>query len=383
MSQGWESTLQRWTKAGLIDAITAERIRQFEASQEKPGQLQWPVLLAVALGALMLGAGVLLFVSAHWDNLSPSGRFSLVLLLVAIFHVSGAILSTRFSALSTALHAVGTIALGAGIFLAAQIFNLQEHWPGGVLLWSVGAALAWFLLKEWPQAAAVALLLPAWLGSEWIDATQRFRGIEPVLARGIFLLAITYLTAFYGERRGAERRALAWIGALALIPSAVVTVTPGGWMFMKSDLPAGLLAVGTILGLLLPLVLAWWLRGRAAWLNGIAAMWVLLAMTLTTYTPQQESLIHYAWREVGPYIWCGLAALGLIAWGLLEARRERINLGVAGFGLTVIVFYFSEVMDKLGRSASLIGFGILFLVLGWLLEKTRRQLVAKVRAAAA
>jgi uncharacterized membrane protein len=56
---------------------------------------------------------------------------------------------------------------------------------------------------------------------------------------------------------------------------------------------------------------------------------------------------------------------------------------VAGFGLTVIVFYFSEVMDKLGRSASLIGFGILFLVLAWLLEKTRRQLVAKVRAAAA
>jgi len=32
-----------------------------------------------------------------------------------------------------------------------------------------------------------------------------------------------------------------------------------------------------------------------------------------------------------------------------------INLGVAGFALTVIIFYFSDVMDKLGRSASLIG----------------------------
>jgi hypothetical protein len=35
-------------------------------------------------------------------------------------------------------------------------------------------------------------------------------------------------------------------------------------------------------------------------------------------------------------------------------------------------------MDKLGRSASLIGLGLLFLLGGWLLEKTRRRLVARL-----
>jgi uncharacterized membrane protein len=73
----------------------------------------------------------------------------------------------------------------------------------------------------------------------------------------------------------------------------------------------------------------------------------------------------------------------MIAWGMYEARRERINLGILGFGLTVICFYFSNVMDKLGRSASLMGLGLLFLVLGWVLERTRRRLVAKVKAATA
>ena len=68
----------------------------------------------------------------------------------------------------------------------------------------------------------------------------------------------------------------------------------------------------------------------------------------------------------------------MVGWGLLEQRRERINLGVAGFALTVIIFYFSDVMDKLGRSASLIGLGALFLFGGWVLERTRRQLVARV-----
>jgi uncharacterized membrane protein len=71
-----------------------------------------------------------------------------------------------------------------------------------------------------------------------------------------------------------------------------------------------------------------------------------------------------------------LGSIGLIAWGLKEGRKERINLGVAGFGLTVFVFYFSTVMDKLGRAASLVGLGLLFLLGGWLLEKTRRRLVA-------
>ena len=53
-------------------------------------------------------------------------------------------------------------------------------------------------------------------------------------------------------------------------------------------------------------------------------------------------------------------------------------MGIVGFGLTILVFYFSRVMDKLNRSASLIGLGLLFLLLGWFLEKFRRRLVARV-----
>src|SRR6266566_8131864 len=129
MSESWQSALDRWSSAGLVDSTTAARIREFEGSQEEPKHLRWPILIAISFGALMLAAGVLLFVSAHWDDLSPAQRFSLVLAMVAIFHVAGAIFSDRFSALSTALHAVGTASLGAGVFLSGQIFNLQEHWP--------------------------------------------------------------------------------------------------------------------------------------------------------------------------------------------------------------------------------------------------------------
>ena len=379
MPARWERYLERWISGGLIDPATAERIRAYEAEQETALGLRWPVLIAIALGGLLLGAGVLLFVAAHWDTLSPAERFGLVLVLVALFHIAAALAAERFPALSTTLHAVGTICLGAGIFLAGQIFNLQEHWPGGMMLWALGAWVAWALLRDWPQAALVALLMPMWLSSEWVQATRGWVGGEKILAEGLLLLAISYLTALLPEKETPVRKALAWIGGMALIPSAVFVIVSGAFVSgQQLSLPGSYRVLGWMVALLLPFVLAWRLRGDASWMNLIAALWVVaLGETNLRHEPS-GSMLQYVWRELGVYGMCALGSIGSIAWGLKEARKERINLGVAGFALTVLAFYFSTVMDKLGRSASLIGLGLLFLLGGWLLEKMRRRLVARL-----
>ena len=122
-----ESQLKRWTDAGLIDAPTAARILAFESSHERRASLRWPVLLAVVFGGILLTAGITLFVAAHWAELSPAFRFSLVVLMVGVFHLGGTLLADRFPPLSTTMHALGTVTLGAGIYLAAQIFNLHEN----------------------------------------------------------------------------------------------------------------------------------------------------------------------------------------------------------------------------------------------------------------
>jgi len=377
----WERYLDRWTSGGLIDPSTAERIRAYESEQEKSQGLRWPVLIAIAFGGLLLGAGVLLFVAAHWDTLAPAYRFALVLLLVAVFHVAGALVWERFSVLSTTFHAVGTVCLGAGIFLAGQIFNLQEHWPGGLMLWSLGAWFAWMLLRDWPQAALVATLTPAWLGSEWLEATRSMSGSERILTEGLLLLSITYLSARLPGRETSARKALTWIGVLMLIPFTFAVVeSPHFGYGRQNTLPESYRSLGWIVALLLPLALAWWLRRSATWINFIAALWVVALGTTGGLFETGESLLLHAWRESGPYVMCALGSVGLIMWGLWEARKERINLGVAGFALTILFFYFSSVMDKLGRSASLIGLGVLFLLGGWLLEKTRRRLLERLES---
>lgn len=376
MAARWERYLERWSSSGLIDHFTAERIRAYQTEQEKALGLRWPVRLVIGLGGLLLGAGVLLFVAAHWDTLSPAERFGLVLVLVALFHVAGGLAAERFSVLSSSLHAVGTICLGAGIFLAGQIFHLQEHWPGGVMLWAIGAWVAWALLRDWPQATLVALLTPLWLSGEWTEATRGWIGGEKILSEGLLLLAITYLTALLPEKNTSIRKAVMWIGGLALIPSTVFVIGSGRFPSgQQLSLPGSYSVLGWAAALTLPLVLAWWLRRTAAWINLVAALWVVV---LGATSLQESKAGENAWREWGPYGMCSLGSIGLIAWGLREARKERINLGVVGFALTVLTFYFSTVMDKLGRAASLTGLGLLFLLGGWLFEKARRRLVAQL-----
>ena len=374
MAANWDRCLERWIKAGLIDSSTSESIRRYEKEQEKARGLGWPVILAIAFGGLLLAAGILLFVAAHWDRLSPTVRFTMVLVVLAVLHVAGAITASRFAVLSTTLHAVGTICLGAGIFLAAQIFNLQEHWPSGVMLWAFGALVGCALFGDWPHAVLAAVLTPFWLAGEWSEATHAYSGAQTVLAAGLSLTAISYLTALRAEKRTPERIALAWVGGIILIPTVAAIMTSGRSFYWQKPLPFFYFLVGWISAVVLPLVFAWLMRRRSAWLNVLAAVWVAALASLSLQLVDQTS----PFETTSLYGMSALGSVGLSAWGLREERRERVNLGVIGFALTVMFFYFSTFMDKLGRSMSLIGLGVLFLLGGWLLEKTRRRLVAGI-----
>jgi len=378
MSEGWSSALKRWLDAGVVDAATAERIRAFEASHggvQRQGRM---TLIAFSLGALLLAAGILLFVAAHWDKMSPGGRFSLVLALIAVLHAGGAFASRPSPGLSATLHAVGTAAFGAGIYLAGQIFHMAEHWPAALMLWSIGAAVGVILLRQWPQVLWLAVLAPAWLWGEWTAVQPPhavWRGLTPV-AVGIFLLACAYLMAKTAESVERWRRALAWLGAIALIPSAIALAMSNDvdWTMFGEQYPEVTGAprvVAWAVAIALPLALAWYMRGReAVWLLPALA-WALLLMTVS---PRSDS------GELAMYGLLALGAVGIVFWGLRDQQRLAINVGVLGFAFAVLGFYFSSLYDKLGRALGLIGIGVLFIGGGWLLERARRRLIARMQA---
>ena len=366
--------LETWTQAHVIDAGIAERIRQYEAEARRSSDFL--VRLALLLGGIMITGGVLLFVAAHWDRLSPSQRFSLVLLLVAVFHIAGAVLTARMRTMAITMHALGTVALGAGVFLAGQIFNLEEHWPGAFMLWSIGAIAAWAILRHSVQALFAAILIPIWLGGEWAVRTEHVVGGEKVLAGFAAALALTYFTAKHrGERHGVWR-GLHVLGGVAILPACIIlaVIAHDSYYLYREHIGPGLLWFGWALALGIPLLVAVSVRGRGTILNLLGAGWMFVLATFNTNSKDQE---------LGMYAWCAVGAIGLIGWGVQEVQKDYINVGVIGFAITVITFYFSNVMDKLGRSFALILFGIVFLVGGYLLERVRRRLVARLAGGAA
>ena len=375
-----EKQLQRWTEAGLIDSATADRILRFEEESGKKG-LRWPAILAVAFGTLMLCAGVLLYVASHWDALSPSQRFILVLTLVAVFHVAASLLGSKVPTLGFALHVAGTAALGAGIFLSAQIFNLEEHWPGGILLWAVGAVLAWVILRQWPQALLAAVLIPFWLGGEWDLATETYRGAWNIAAQGFLLLAIFYMTAPQKESSRHLRMGLLWVGCLSLLPFIGDVMWSGesdagyAYWFHRSSLPVPMAFLGYAAAYLPVLAFAAIARKKESVWMFVSAAWVAVLGLLSHYRD--------ASRNPWIYLWVGLGACALCLWGVRDNRKLFINYGIVLFALNVITFYFSEVLDKLGRSMGLILLGVIFLAGGWVLHRIRADLIARAAAGGA
>lgn len=379
-----DEAIGRWIEAGLIDAGTAERLRSHERSRA-PEHTGRAARLAFGFGGLLLAAGVLLFVAANWDLLSPWSRFGILMGAVAALHLGGAV-GGRFSpALATSLHAAGTAALGAGIFLSGQVFHLQEHWPQGLLLWALGAGFAALLLRDWPQVLWVAVLGPAWLAAEWASLFPWYRLVTPGVAETVLSFGLVVLSAAYvsATGRGLDadwRRALARLGSVGLIVAAFALASSGDAVRRgfaggpePEDVPGMLLAIGWAVALGLPLGMAWLLRRREAWPVAAAAVLAGIVVALDASAMGQRLLIYLVYA---------VGSVGLVAWGFRDRERGRVNLGVVGFTLTVFAFYFSSLFDMLGRAAGLIGMGVLFMAGGWVAERVRRRLLVRLEGGA-
>ena len=377
-SKSLSDQLRRWLQAELIDADVAEAIQRWEDSQLNQSKhssvrhLTVPIRLSILLGSLLLAAGLLLFVSAHWDQMPPFWRVSLLLFIVIALHAGGAWFAERFQLMALGLHAVGTVAFGAGVFLCAQIFHLDVLWSfrWGLLLWSFGAAAGWKLLRQWPQLALLSLLLPGWIAALIMFEVDRFSSSEAdwavvPIAAGALLTSLTYFTAPDRTPLTPARSVLMWMGGLALVPAAVT------WAVVATGLDLPALGQPFWLSLLVwvvtlggPVILGWRLRPHRFWPLALAAIWMVLDLVIQV---QGFSVLSFAWWGVG--------SVGLMVWGSTEARAERVNIGTVLLATTLIGFYFTEVIGRFDRSLSLLGLGLFFLVGGWVLNRLRQALL--------
>lgn len=395
-----EKLLNRWTSAEVLAPAAAARILAWEAEQKNgsslPGEegspttaaagLAWQGVVALILGGILLATGVILFVSAHWDDIGPGARFALVIAMVAVFHLGGALVGDKYRAMSTTLHAVGTIATGAAIALVGQIFNIEEHWPAAILMWAIAALAGWALLHDQAQQVLTLLLFPAWIMCELAYYAGQHIGREIYLGRFLLVWAVFYLTMILGSRRRVVHGLLFAAAAIAAVVGTVLmTLGWSSWNAAQTFIPFGTRFWAWAAIAAVPLAIAAF-RGHWGLIPPASAIVfaILLPWCQRVWIDQYVngpgttgSFTRYG-PNLAAYALVAAFAVFIIFWGMRRGSRALVNLGIFYFALAVAWFYFSNIFDKIGRSVGLIGLGVLFLAGGWGLELTRRGLLARM-----
>jgi hypothetical protein len=216
------------------------------------------------------------------------------------------------------------------------------------------------------------------------------RATELPIAVGLISLSLAYLSMRTGESADSTRKALAWIGGLMFLPCVIIGIYVGidytytSGYYKDVPVSAAAQAIAWLIAIAAPIALAWFFRRTEAWTNAVAALWAYLVIEAARHTRTRTggytSNSDFG-MQIILYLLCAAGAIGLIAWGLRDQRKERLNLGVAGFALTVLFFYIDGFMGKMDKSASLLILGIICLAGGYALERTRRRLVARMESA--
>ena len=153
-----------------------------------------PVALAV-IGALTLGAGIILFFAANWDVIPKIVKLMVLFggmwgaYAIAGRGLSGAARGSRV--IGEAMLLLGVILFGANIQLIAQIYHIDAHYPNGVLMWALGAlAIVWLVPSQTVAVAGIALTT-LWTGMEIGDFSRQFHW-PFLIVWGLFLPPVLY-----------------------------------------------------------------------------------------------------------------------------------------------------------------------------------------------
>jgi uncharacterized membrane protein len=175
------SEIDRWTSSGIVTDKQAADIRSLY--RDPTVETSTGLLVFSGIGAVVVGLGVILLFAHNWHAIPKFGKLALIFGVLLAAHAGGLHFRAKIGwrrQLGEALCILGTMAFGAGIWLVAQIYNIDEHFPDGFLLWGLGAlGMAW-ALRSVPQALMATVLLTIWDGSERFTFDTP-RSMAPVL----------------------------------------------------------------------------------------------------------------------------------------------------------------------------------------------------------
>ncbi len=223
-SRWLQSELTDWSSQGLISQEQSEGIKAYyrvEQSQGKASHTSWTMGILVALGALLIGGGIIMLFAHNWEALGKSARTFLSFLPLVI--AQALCLYTyrkRFSSVAWREASAGLtfMAIAASISLIGQTYHIYGDLERFVITWfALGLPLAYLMRSNLVLILLTALVV--WLCT--------FQG-DPYWL--LFIAFVPLWIDFYHNQRNGTFYWSTWLAtfgiALSIMLSAVYRDSP-------------------------------------------------------------------------------------------------------------------------------------------------------------
>ena len=225
--QEWiKNEILTWQSEGIINNVLAETlIGRYKPEAPK---VSLGAIIVGAIGALMIGLGIIALFAANWDSLNRSARAAVAvtpLIVCALIGIIASFKNVKAMAFWEPLGILWCVSTVAAVCLVAQTYQVGGSVPGLVLLVALlTLPIAWLtksvaIMMFWPLFAII-----------WAAASEDFEGKSWSLLVKSFALMVLSLPAFIAFLRRKPYRAalvagLIVTGLLYSLGAAIMTLT--------------------------------------------------------------------------------------------------------------------------------------------------------------
>ncbi len=405
------AALELWQQKKLLTREKAEELRK--ALPEDNDVSHKAIAIFSAVGAILVGLGIILFVASNWREMTPMIKVTILLAGMIATALPGYVLAfeqNTYPKTGLALLFINVFIYGASIFLVGQIYHLPLDWATGMWCWFLGVAVFAYALQSrlhlW-LAVPILLLALSWMSSELRTGGGEFEALfddsgllvlYPILGVGVLSLGILHRKLDWVKF--GERTLMHW-GLFLLTLIMVVSTTERsvffGFFQFRSDLFALSILGVSLLTLIAALV--WGSFDTPQGRYGLLALALYIAFTfILARIPLWMGYPAFTNLVYGAPAWVSADGIGslealfvlhivlvfvfllVVIWeGTLLKSPQFVNIGMLGLAFAIFIQYFSWAFEQLDRSVAFILGGVLILGLSAILERQRRRILASLK----
>lgn len=388
--------VDEWQKDGVIEDSQAEAILRRYCIEEK-GYKPGKVITALsAIAAILVGFGVILFFASNWERIPDIIKVILLLITTFCIYYAGFVLRFEKKTYPRAGHSLlflGSILVGANIFLIAQIFNtnVDSHWL--FLLWFVAITPMGYFFDSKPTVGLNILIFTYWLGI--LISTGSYRGASsPLLLYLLFGIALYSIGQLHEltEKWSGIRMVYKGFGAFFILISyfyfsiwpsfffynyyyGEVKITTSEQLLMGSF---AILAIASVIANLIQREKLKSTRYEFYVLMSALIGWIFLFVINSYPILQQNKPVETLLFIIFNLFNLGLS-IGTISIGYYKNQPEFVNIGTLFFALGVMQIYITHIQGMFPTGLGLIIGGIILFLIAFYLEKKRKSMLAVMK----